>query len=151
MFFKTNCGCSLDVSLNLVLNFIILKNDDLIFRNERKVKDAVPKSIHKTEMQLLTLKEESINLITATLKNLYGDDFEFSVDGYQNKHSKIKNSYWKEKGALIVKGGSDYSHLAESGGQGKMKMYAILKLESYGFENRHCYEGTCFNWIFKLF
>jgi ATP-dependent RNA helicase DHX57 len=126
-----------------ISQFYKKKFENFINSNERKGKDVgITKSIHKTEMQLLTLKEESINLITATLKHLYGDDFEFTADGYKNKHSKIKNSYWKEKGQLVIKGGSDYSHLAESGGQGKMKMYAILKLESYGFENRHCYEGN---------
>lgn len=128
--------------LNFIRHFTIFENLKF-FSNERKGKEAViSKSLHKTEMQVLTLKEESINLITSTLKHLYGDEFEFSTDGYQNKHSKIKNSYWKEKGQLIVKGGSDYSHLAESGGQGKMKMYAILKLESYGFEKSHIYEGN---------
>ncbi len=97
-------------------------------------------------MQILSLKESSIDVIMRTLKHIYGDDFKFNMEPYRNCNVKfnksIKNSYWKEKGQLVVKGGSDYSHLAESGNLGKMKMYAILKLESYGFENRHCYEGT---------
>lgn len=96
-------------------------------------------------MQLLTLKDESIDLITSTLKFIHGDNFEFaSEEDYENQRgSKIKKSYWKERGQLIVKGGSDYSYLAGSGDQGKRKLYAILKLESYGFETRHCSEGKC--------
>lgn len=99
--------------------------------------------MHKTEMQSLTLKEETIDLITSTLKFLYGDDFEFSkAEEYKNQQSsKIKKAYWRERGELVIKGGSDYSYLAESGEVGKRKVYAILKLETYGFDCRHCSEG----------
>lgn len=95
-------------------------------------------------MQLLSLKEDTKDLITSTLKFIYGDDFEFAdLNSYVNqKGSKIKKSYWKERGELVIKGGSDYSYLAGSGEQGKRKLYAILKLESYGFDNRHCLEGN---------
>ncbi|XP_070503518.1 putative ATP-dependent RNA helicase DHX57 [Chironomus tepperi] len=96
---------------------------------------------HKTEMQVLSLREETQNMIEATLKNIHGDNFEFSkLDDYEHKHSKIKGSYWKEKGELVIKGGSDYSGLVSEGREGKMKMYALLKLESYGFEVRHALE-----------
>lgn len=95
-------------------------------------------------MQILILKEDTIEMITSTLKYLHGDSFQFSSsESYDNRHSKVKKAYWQERGQLrIVKGGSDYSYLAESGEKGKRKVYAIIKLESYGFENRHCFEGN---------
>lgn len=94
-------------------------------------------------MQLLSLKDDTVDLITSTLKFLYGDSFEFAkFESFENqKSSKIKKAYWRERGELVIKGGSDYSYLAGSGEQGKKKLYAILKLESYGFETRHCSEG----------
>lgn len=101
-----------------------------------------PKNPHKTEMQVLALREETQNMIEATLKSIHGDSFEFSkLDDYeQTRGSKIKHSYWKERGELVIKGGSDYSGLVSQGIEGKMKMYALLKLESYGFEVRHALE-----------
>jgi ATP-dependent RNA helicase DHX57 len=113
-----------------------------LFRNYRK--DAPePKNPHKTEMQVLNLKEESQNLIISTLKSIHGDHFEFNkIDDYRNKRgTKIKKSYWKERGELIIKGGQDLSSIVSTSNEGKMKLYKLLQLESYGFDQRHCLEA----------
>lgn len=81
-------------------------------------------------------------MIMSTLKHIHGDDFKFGTEAdYNDRGSKIKKSYWKERGELIIQGGCDYSYMpsAESGEE-KMKLYALMKLESYGFHKRHCLE-----------
>ncbi|KAG5667809.1 hypothetical protein PVAND_015778 [Polypedilum vanderplanki] len=118
-------------------------------------------SPHKTEMQLLSLKEESQNLITSTLKHIYGDDFEFgTMDDYKDKKgSKIKHSYWKEKGELVIRGVNDYSQIFSDDQEGKEKMYSMLKLEKYGFEKQHALEALlalnntddCINFLYEKY
>lgn len=81
-------------------------------------------------------------MIMSTLKFIHGDEFNFGTEAdYKDRGSKIKKSYWKERGELIIQGGCDYSYVpsAESGEE-KMKLYALMKLESYGFHKRHCLE-----------
>lgn len=94
------------------------------------------------ELPVLSLQEESHNMIMTTLKHIHGEDFNFGTEAdYKDRGSKIKKSYWKERGELIIQGGCDYSYVpsAESGEE-KMKLYALMKLESYGFHKRHCLE-----------
>lgn len=115
--------------------------DNLIFRNSTK---DIPetKNPTKVELQVLNLQEESHIMIMSTLKFIHGEDFSFGTEAdYKDRGSKIKKSYWKERGELIVQGGCDYSYVpsAESGEE-KMKLYALMKLESYGFHKRHCLE-----------
>jgi hypothetical protein len=112
-------------------------------------------------MQLLSLKEESHNLITSTLKHIYGDDFEFgTIDDYKDKRgSMIKHSYWKEKGELVIRGVSDLSQIFADDNQGREKMYAMLKLENYGFEKQHALEtittlnntDDCINFLYEKY
>lgn len=80
---------------------------------------------------MLSLAEESHNMIMSTLKHIHGDDFSFGTEAdYKDRGSKIKKSYWKERGELIIQGGCDYSYMptAESG-EVKMKLYALMKLQ----------------------
>jgi ATP-dependent RNA helicase DHX57 len=81
-------------------------------------------------------------MILSTLKQIHGDEFNYGTEkDYKDQVSKIKKSYWKERGELVIQGGCDYSYMpsAESGEE-KMKLYALMKLESYGFHKRHCLE-----------
>lgn len=113
----------------------------LIFRNSTRDIPETKNPI-KVELQVLSLAEESHNMIMSTLKTIHGDDFSFGTEAdYKDRGSKIKKSYWKERGELIIQGGCDYSYMptAESGEE-KMKLYALMKLESYGFNKRHCLE-----------
>ena len=91
---------------------------------------------------MLKLQEESHNMILSTLKHIHGDEFIYGTEAdYLDRGSKIKKSYWKERGELVIQGGCDYSYMptAETGEE-KMKLYALIKLESYGFHKRHCLE-----------
>lgn len=81
-------------------------------------------------------------MIMSTLKHIHGDEFKFGTEAdYNDRGSKIKKSYWKERGELIIQGGCDYSYMPSAkSGEEKMKLYALMKLESYGFHKRHCLE-----------
>lgn len=81
-------------------------------------------------------------MIMSTLKFIHGDEFNYGTEAdYKDRGTKIKKSYWKERGELIIQGGCDYSYVpSASNGDEKMKLYALMKLESYGFHKRHCLE-----------
>lgn len=111
------------------------------FRNTTK---DIPESKNpiKVELQVLSLQEDSHNMIMSTLKFIHGEDFTYGTEAdYKDRGTKIKKSYWKERSELVIQGGCDYSYMpsAETGEE-KMKLYALIKLESYGFHKRHCLE-----------
>lgn len=97
----------------------------------------------KTELQLLRFNEDIQNHVLGTLKYLHGNDFELGkISDYKDFGSKIKSGYWKERGQLVIQGGCDYSNVPNQGqsGDDRMRLYAIMKLESYGFHRTHCNE-----------
>ncbi len=96
----------------------------------------------KAELQLLRLNEDIQSTVLSTLKHIHGVDFELGeISDYKDLGSKIKNAYWNEKGSLVVQGGTDFSNVSNQGFNGdRMKLYALMKLESYGFHRSHCNE-----------
>lgn len=134
------------------------------FRNSTKDIPKESKNPSKVELQVLHISEESQDMILSTLKHVHGDDFNFATEkDYEEKVSKIKSAYWKERGALIIQGGFDYSSMATQSGDNeeeKMKIYAMNKLMSYGFHRRHCLEcldafndniDDCINFLFDKY
>jgi ATP-dependent RNA helicase DHX57 len=80
----------------------------------------------------------------ATLRQLYGDGYQLKdKSGYKDKGSRLKNKYWQERGNLVVQGGCDYSNIVKTGSstEDKFRLFAIMKLESYGFHKGHCIEA----------
>jgi ATP-dependent RNA helicase DHX57 len=93
---------------------------------------------------VLRLQEESQKLVMATLRQLYGDGYQLKdKSGYKDKGSRLKKKYWQERGNLVVQGGCDYSNIVKTGSstEDKFRLFAIMKLESYGFHKRHCLEA----------
>lgn len=88
------------------------------------------------------LQEDSHNMIMSTLKYIHGEEFSYGTEAdYKDRGSKIKKAYWKERGELVIQGGCDYSYMPSAErGEEKLKLYALIKLESYGFQKRHCLE-----------
>ncbi|XP_058449185.1 putative ATP-dependent RNA helicase DHX57 [Malaya genurostris] len=98
----------------------------------------------KAELQVLRLKEESRNLIMDTLRAIHGETFQLGdITKYEDKGGRMKKSYWQDRGNLVVQGGCDYSYVKKTtnSGEDKFRMYALIKLESYGFAKRHCEEA----------
>lgn len=98
----------------------------------------------KTELQVLRLSEEGQNAVLETLRYIHGQDYQLAdKSSYVDKGTRYKNGYWQERGNLVVQGGCDYSNIQKSGCDSidRYRMFAILKLESYGFYKGHCVEA----------
>ncbi|XP_053697637.1 putative ATP-dependent RNA helicase DHX57 [Sabethes cyaneus] len=98
----------------------------------------------KTELQILRLKEESRTMVMDTLRTIHGESFQLGdISMHEDKGGRMKKAYWKDRGNLIVQGGCDYSNARKTanGNEDKFRMYALIKLESYGFAKGHCEEA----------
>ncbi|KAJ6635028.1 putative ATP-dependent RNA helicase DHX57 [Pseudolycoriella hygida] len=98
----------------------------------------------KTELQVLRLSEEGQAAVLDTLRYIHGQDYQLAdKSSYVDKGTRYKNGYWQERGNLVVQGGCDYSNIQKSGCDSidRYRMFAILKLESYGFHKSHCIEA----------
>lgn len=113
------------------------------FRNT-PIEPAPSKVPLKTELQVLRLSEEGQNAVLETLRYIHGQDYQLADKSkYVDKGTRHKNGYWEERGHLVVQGGYDYSNVQKSGCDSidRYRMFAILKLESYGFSKGHCIEA----------
>lgn len=93
---------------------------------------------------MLRLSEEGQKAVLETLRYIHGQDYQLAEkSSYVDKGTRYKNGYWQERGNLVVQGGCDYSNVQKSGCDSidRYRMFAILKLESYGFYKGHCIEA----------
>lgn len=98
----------------------------------------------KTELQVLRLSDDGQASVLETLRHIHGQDFQLpSKAQYKDKGARLKGGYWKERGNLVVQGGCDYSNVQSTGNEtvDRFRMFALLKLESYGFHKTHCLEA----------
>uniref|UniRef100_A0A1Q3F577 RNA helicase n=1 Tax=Culex tarsalis TaxID=7177 RepID=A0A1Q3F577_CULTA len=98
----------------------------------------------KVELQILRLKEDSQTLVMDTLRAIHGDSFQLGdISLYEDKGGRMKKAYWQDRGNLVIQGGCDYSDVRKTGSssEDKFRMYALMKLESYGFAKSHCVEA----------
>lgn len=107
----------------------------------------------KTEMQVLRLSDDSQKMCMETLRSIHGEDFRLDDPSkYKDRGGRMKKSYWEDRGTLVVQSVTNFS--ANSGNMGKdaadrnpedpeqrMRRYALLKLENYGFPLNHCIEA----------
>ncbi|XP_055911912.1 putative ATP-dependent RNA helicase DHX57 [Eupeodes corollae] len=114
-------------------------------RSTNTVEDPhTSKTVMKTELQVLRLDDESQKLIMETLRFIYGDDFKLNDSSqYKDRGSKMKKSYWEDRGSLVVQSISNFS--AQDGKcddpLDRLQRFAIVKLENYGFPESHCVEA----------
>ncbi|XP_075156845.1 putative ATP-dependent RNA helicase DHX57 [Haematobia irritans] len=107
----------------------------------------------KTEMQVLRLSDDSQKMCMETLRSIHGDDFRLDDPSkYKDRGGKMKKSYWQDRGTLVVQSVTNFSS-SNSGALGKdaeknpespeqrLRRYALLKLENYGFALNHCIEA----------
>lgn len=93
------------------------------------------------------MSEEGQNAVLETLRYIHGQDYQLADKSkYVDKGTRYKSGYWQERGNLVVQGGYDYSNVQKSGCDSidRYRMFAILKLESYGFAKSHCIEALDF-------
>ncbi|XP_058058907.1 putative ATP-dependent RNA helicase DHX57 [Anopheles bellator] len=98
----------------------------------------------KVELQVLRLKDESQKLIMDTLRAIHGESFQLGdISKYEDKGGRMKKGFWQDRGNLVIQGGCDFSKVVRTGNsnEDKFRMYATMKLHSYGFHRAHCEEA----------
>ncbi|KAM7349281.1 putative ATP-dependent RNA helicase DHX57 [Cochliomyia hominivorax] len=117
----------------------------------KPVQVASPKVALKTEMQVLRLTDESQKVCMETLKAIHGEGFRLDdASKYKDRGGRMKKSYWEDRGTLIVQSVTNFSSLPVASADGaqsieqpdqRLRRYALLKLENYGFALPHCIEA----------
>lgn len=117
----------------------------------RRNVQAPPKSVpdnksRKTELHVLRLSDESQQLTMDTLRAIHGPDFKLDDIGKYKDRGRggkgIKHAYWEDRGTLQVQSVQGVSASSSStADDDRLRRYALLKLESYGFHPAHCLEA----------
>ncbi|EDW06069.1 putative ATP-dependent RNA helicase DHX57 [Drosophila mojavensis] len=112
---------------------------------------APPKSVpdnksRKTELHVLRLSDESQQLTMDTLRAIHGPDFKLDdIAKYKDRGrggKGIKHAYWEDRGTLQVQSVQGVSATSSStADDDRLRRYALLKLENYGFHPAHCLEA----------
>ncbi|XP_033150642.1 putative ATP-dependent RNA helicase DHX57 [Drosophila busckii] len=132
-------------------------------RSVRMAKDARSKSSgakpkapsadntsRKTELHVLRLNEESQLMTMETLRSIHGLDFKLDDSAkYKDQKCKcVKQDYWEDRGTLLVQSVQGVkvppvagSSKPDDDDDGRLRRYALLKLEKYGFATAHCREA----------
>lgn len=118
-----------------------------IFRNIQSAPKSVPDNTsRKTELHVLRLSDESQQMTMDTLRAIHGPEFKLDdISKYKDRgrggHG-IKHAYWEDRGTLQVQSVQGVSATtASSNDDDRIRRYALLKLENYGFHAVHCLEA----------
>nr|XP_022918693.1 putative ATP-dependent RNA helicase DHX57 [Onthophagus taurus] len=121
---------------------------DFFLREIPNVKIAPPiveykKPNVKEELKCLQLSNESQEMIMDTLRYIHGEDFSLSnVTDYVDKGTKFMKKYHLQRGNLVIKGITHFSNANEPQNDAdRFKMFAVMRLETYGFHKEHCLEA----------
>jgi len=98
----------------------------------------------KVEMTHLVISEEAKSKLLETIKFLQGEDFEAKkVSDYKDRRLNLSNQYWVDQGHLVIQGATDYSAIKRKAllPHEKVNIFALNRLESYGFHKTHCVEA----------
>lgn len=123
---------------------------DLLLRQVAEVKITSSSSTAKKnpavkeELQFINLDEISQEKILDTLHFIYGQEFKLKdASAYQDEHSNLTKKFWVGQGTLVVKGGCDFSKSIDTDIDeiDRLKKFALVRLESYGFHINHCKEA----------
>ncbi|KAL7743180.1 hypothetical protein ACLKA6_016313 [Drosophila palustris] len=112
---------------------------------------AAPKSqqdnkSRKTELHVLRLSDESQQMTMDTLRAVHGPEFKLDdISKYKDRGrggGGIKHAYWEDRGTLQVQSVQGVSAISSStADDDRLRRYALLKLENYGFHAVHCLEA----------
>ncbi|KAF2901090.1 hypothetical protein ILUMI_05097 [Ignelater luminosus] len=120
-------------------DFFLREIPNIKISQERK--KETPKNYAKEEIKVLNLNENSQQMIMETLKFIHGPDYALlDASKYEDKELRFNNKYLQQNN-LVVKGGFYYSDSNNDTEADKFKMFALLRLESYGFHKNHCVEA----------
>lgn len=134
---KLKCSSTLTDSEDQALKF---KPDNMV---SSIATNSRPSQL-KVELQTLYLSKNSENVVMETIKHLRGSDFSLrDRSTYMDQGENLSGQYWVDRGHLVVQGGIDYSakRCNTSEKDDNVNVYALSKLESYGFHKSHCMEA----------
>ncbi|XP_054728692.1 putative ATP-dependent RNA helicase DHX57 [Anastrepha obliqua] len=98
----------------------------------------------KTELQELRLSEASQKITMETLRAIHGPDFRLNdASVYSDRGGHMKKAYWEDRGSLVVHSVTNFSASSEKAEtpEDRLRRFALLKLENYGFAPLHCVEA----------
>ncbi|GJQ77496.1 hypothetical protein Trydic_g20887 [Trypoxylus dichotomus] len=98
----------------------------------------------KEELKVLNLTNHSQELIMETLMEIHGPNFSLNnASCYEDKGDVVSKKYWMDRGNLVIKGIMHHSNNENDNDCDidKFKLFAIMRLESYGFHKEHCEEA----------
>ncbi|KAH1019590.1 hypothetical protein HUJ04_009384, partial [Dendroctonus ponderosae] len=127
----------------------VINNADLLLRQPVTARVSAikepPKLMNvKQELQFLRLTDPIEEQILETLKYLHGPEFKLnSIADYKDTNSNVLKKYWVGQGSLVVRGGCDYSQSKDAPleEEERLKLFALMRLQSYGFHENHCIEA----------
>lgn len=98
----------------------------------------------KVEMQTLYLDSDTESIVLEALRKLRGPNFTLrDQSSFRDKGAALSRQYWMDRGQLRVQGGIDYSAIPrqKQDAQTIANVFALGRLEGYGFEKNHCVEA----------
>uniref|UniRef100_A0A1Y1K8X3 RNA helicase n=1 Tax=Photinus pyralis TaxID=7054 RepID=A0A1Y1K8X3_PHOPY len=120
-------------------DFFLREIPNVKISQERK--KEVPKSNVKEEIKVLHLSDNSQQMIMETLRFIHGPDYSLDdISKYKDEDLKFTNKFLQHNN-LVVKGGFYNTNNDSDSEHEKLRMFALLKLESYGFHKSHCAEA----------
>ncbi|XP_017146133.1 putative ATP-dependent RNA helicase DHX57 [Drosophila miranda] len=100
----------------------------------------------KTELHVVRLSDEAKQMTMDTLRTIHGSDFKLEdISKYKDRgrggHG-VKHAYWQDRGTLMVQSVQGVSSTRDdTNNEDRIRRYALLKLECYGFHPAHCLEA----------
>lgn len=125
-----------------ILHFTNICTVEGLFSSTSKVPNK--HTVVKQELQFLRLGDSLQQQILDTLKYIHGPDFKLTAAAdYVDPQTDVLKKYWVGRGTLVVKGGCDYSQGkdAPTDEEERLKLFALMRLQSYGFHESHCVEA----------
>ncbi|KAJ9592058.1 hypothetical protein L9F63_001397, partial [Diploptera punctata] len=125
-------------------SYSAIDSDDQLLKFKQDNMTSSRPSQLKVELQTLYLSKNSENVVMETIKRLRGSDFSLrDRSTYMDQGENLSGQYWVDRGHLVVQGGIDYSakRCNTSEKNDSVNIYALSKLESYGFYKSHCLEA----------
>ncbi|KAK5643786.1 hypothetical protein RI129_007631 [Pyrocoelia pectoralis] len=104
-------------------------------------KKEITKVNVKEEIKVLHLSDNSQQMVMETLRFIHGADYSLDdISKYKDEDLRFNNKVLQHNN-LVVKGGFYHTNNDSDTEHEKLRMFALLKLESYGFHKNHCAEA----------
>ncbi|KAK4887165.1 hypothetical protein RN001_003436 [Aquatica leii] len=95
----------------------------------------------KEEIKVLHLSDNSQQLVMETLRFIHGPEYSLDdISKYKDEDFKFANKVLQHNN-LVVKGGFHHTSTDTETEAEKLRMFALIRLEGFGFHKNHCIEA----------